>query len=154
MESHIILAYIGVGLMIALSGVGSAYGTSIAANAAIGAMKKRMNSFGKSMLLSALPATQGLYGFVCFYFVQSYLTNGISIMQAAAIFGLGILVGLVCLLSAVRQGQICANGIAAIGNGYEVMGKTMILAVFPELYAIITVAVTFLVTTLMGSPIA
>jgi len=74
-------------------------------------------------------------------------------MQAAAIFGLGILVGIVCLLSAIRQGQICANGIAAIGSGYDVMGKTLLLAVFPELYAIITVAVTFLVTTIMGTPL-
>ncbi len=149
----IVLAYIGIGIMIALSGTGSAYGTSIAANATIGAMKKRMNSFGQSMLLSALPATQGLYGFACFFFVQQYLTANISLMQAAAIFGLGILVGIVCLLSAIRQGQICANGIAAIGSGYDVMGKTLLLAVFPELYAIITVAVTFLVTTIMGTPL-
>ena len=41
---NIILAYIGVVLMVALSGIGSAYGTSIAANATVGAMKKRMNS--------------------------------------------------------------------------------------------------------------
>jgi hypothetical protein len=33
------------------------------------------------------------------------------------------------------------------------MGKTLLLAVFPELYAIITVAVTFLVTGLMGDPV-
>ncbi|MBO5806475.1 MAG: hypothetical protein J6R10_06410 [Tidjanibacter sp.] len=150
---NIIIAYIGVVFMVALSGIGSAYGTSIAANATIGAMKKRMNSFGQSMILSALPATQGLYGFAAFFFVQNYLTDGISLMQAAAILGLGLAVGFVCLLSAIRQGQICANGIAAIGGGYDVMGKTLLLAVFPELYAIITVAVTFLVTGLMGEPV-
>ena len=115
---NIILAYIGVVLMVALSGIGSAYGTSIAANATVGAMKKRMNSFGQSMILSALPATQGLYGFAAFFFVQNYLTAGITLMQAAAIFGLGLTVGMVCLFSAIRQGQICANGIAAIGGGY------------------------------------
>jgi V/A-type H+-transporting ATPase subunit K len=112
-----------------------------------------MNSFGQSMILSALPATQGLYGFAAFFFVQGYLTDGITLMQAAAIFGLGLTVGMVCLFSAIRQGQICANGIAAIGGGYDVMGKTLLLAVFPELYAIITVAVTFLVTGLMGDPV-
>lgn len=147
------MAYIGVGIMIALSGTGSAYGTSIAGNASIGAVKKRKNSFGKTMLLAALPATQGLYGFVCFFFIKNYLTAGILPMQAAAIFGLGILVGVVCLLSGIRQGQVCANGIAAIGNGHEVMGNTMLLAVFPELYAIITVVVTFLTTTIMGNPV-
>ena len=44
-----------------------------------------------------------------------------------------------------RQGQVCANGIAAIGSGHDVAGKTLILAVFPELYAIIALAVTFLI---------
>ena len=46
---------------------------------------------------------------------------------------------------AIRQGQVCANGIAAIGSGHDVAGKTLILAVFPELYAIIALAVTFLI---------
>ena len=50
------------------------------------------------------------------------------------------------LLSAIRQGQVCANGVAGIGAGYDVFGKTMILAVFPELYAILAFAATFLAT--------
>jgi len=36
----IILAYIGIGLMVGLSGVGSAFGVTITGNAAIGALKK------------------------------------------------------------------------------------------------------------------
>ena len=72
-------------------------------------------------------------------------------MQAAAILGMGLLVGLVCLLSSVRQGQICANGIAAIGNGHNVMGNTLILAAFPELYSILTVAAVFLLRSLLGA---
>ena len=74
-------------------------------------------------------------------------------MQAAAIFGLGIIVGVVGLLSSIRQGQICANGIVAISNGHNVVGNTMILAAFPELYAILTIAATFLVLGLLGDPI-
>ena len=35
-----LLGYLGLGLMLGLSGVGSAYGTTIAANAAEGALKK------------------------------------------------------------------------------------------------------------------
>lgn len=35
-----ILAYVGVALMIGMAGVGSAYGTTIAGNAAIGSMKR------------------------------------------------------------------------------------------------------------------
>jgi hypothetical protein len=33
------------------------------------------------------------------------------------------------------------------------MGKTLILAAFPELYAILTVAATFLITSIMGDPV-
>ena len=42
---------------------------------------------------------------------------------------------------------MCANGIIEIGAGYDVFGKTLILAVFPELYAIVAVAATFMIST-------
>lgn len=50
----IVLAYIGIGLMVGLSGIGSIYGVSISGNAAIGAMKKDASAFGNYMVLSAL----------------------------------------------------------------------------------------------------
>lgn len=149
----IVLAYIGMALMMGMAGIGSSYGVSIPANAAVGAMKKNKGAFGSYMVLSALPGTQGLYGFVAFFLMTKFLTAGITWMQAAAIFGLGLLVGFVCLLSSIRQGQVCANGIAAIGNGHNIMGNTLILAAFPELYAILSVAAVFIVQGLMGAPV-
>lgn len=149
----IYVGYIGLALMVALSGIGSSLGVTSPALAAVGAMKKNKGAFGSYMILTALPGTQGLYGFVCFFLVKDYLTADVSMMQAAAILGLGLLVGAVCLISSMRQGQVCANGVAAIGNGHNVMGNTLILAAFPELYAILTVAATFLVRSLMGAPI-
>ena len=148
------LALLGAFLAVGLAGWGSAKGVGLVGQAAAGVISEDPSIAGKAIILQALPATQGLYGFAAFFFVQNYLTAGITLMQAAAILGLGLTVGFVCLFSAIRQGQICANGIAAIGGGYDVMGKTLLLAVFPELYAIITVAVTFLVQSgLMGTPI-
>ena len=146
----IYLAYFGIVLMVALSGIASSYGVSFPANAAIGAMKKNKGAFGQYLILTALPGTQGLYGFVCFFLLKNYLTPGISVMQAAAILGMGMFVGFVCLFSSLRQGQICANGVAAIGNGHNVMGNTLILAAFPELYGILTVAAVFLLRSLLG----
>ena len=70
-------------------------------------------------------------------------------LQGAAVLGAGILVGIVNLAAAIFQGKVCANGIAAIGNGHDVMGKTLILAAFPELYAILTVAATFLISNII-----
>ena len=109
-------------------------------------MKKNGSAFGSYMILSALPGSQGLYGFVCFFMVQGLISADMSMLQAAAVFGAGLLVGIVNLAAAIYQGKVCASGIAAIGNGHDVMGKTLILAAFPELYAILTVAATFLIS--------
>src|SRR5690606_34433217 len=96
---------------------------------------------------SALPGTQGLYGFAGFFIINTsgVLTPTISMLQGAAVLGAGIMLGGVGLLSAMQQGKICANGINAIAGGHDVFGKTMILAVFPELYVIIAFAATFLI---------
>ena len=145
-STALILAYIGVAIMVGLAGIASAVGTSICGQAAVGAMKKNSSAFGSYMILSALPGSQGLYGFVCFFMVQGLLTAEITMLQAAAVFGAGVLVGIVNLAAAIYQGKVCANGIAAIGNGHDVMGKTLILGAFPELYAILTVAATFLIS--------
>ena len=40
MDLTLLLGYLGLGLMLALAGIGSCYGTTIAANAAEGALKK------------------------------------------------------------------------------------------------------------------
>lgn len=142
----LILAYIGVVFMVGMAGIASAVGTSMCGMTAVGAMKKNPNAFGSYMILSALPGSQGLYGFVCFFMVQGLLTADITMFQAAAVFGAGLLVGFVNLWAAIYQAKVCANGITAIGNGHDVMGKTLILGAFPELYAILTVAATFLIS--------
>ncbi len=150
MEINLLLAYLGIAAMISLSGIGSAYGVTIAGNAAVGALKKESSAFGSFVVLTALPGTQGLYGFGGYYMFQSIfnvLTPEMTAFQAIAILGAGVSLGLVALFSAIRQGQICANGIAAIGQGHNVFTNTIILAVFPELYAIVSLAVTFLIGT-------
>ena len=109
-------------------------------------MKKNAGAFGSYMILSALPGSQGLYGFVGFFMVKDYIVADMPAMSGIAIFGAGILMAIVTLSSALFQAKVCANGIVSIGNGNDVMGKTLILAAFPELYAILGVAATFLLS--------
>ncbi|MCQ2067016.1 MAG: V-type ATP synthase subunit K [Bacteroidaceae bacterium] len=145
--SSLFLAYLGVALMIALSGIGSAYGVTITGNAAVGALKK-VDKFGNFIVLTAMPGTQGLYGFAGYFIFANMfgvLTDAITPLQATAVFGGGLALGLVGLFSAIRQGQVCANGIAGIAQGHDVFSKTLILAVFPELYAIVALAGVFLI---------
>jgi V/A-type H+-transporting ATPase subunit K len=143
----IVLAYLGIGLMIGMSGVGSAYGCTIAGHATLGAMKKNDEPFGSYVTLCAIPGSQGLYGFIGFFMLHPILKPDISWLQAGAVFGAGLSVGVVCWLSAIRQGQICANGIACIGDGQDVFGRTVVLAVFPELYAILSLVAAILIGT-------
>lgn len=148
MEFNLLLAYMGVAIMLILSGIGSAYGVTIAGNAAIGALKKNDSAFGNFLVLTALPGTQGLYGFAGYFMFQTIfgvLTPEITMFQAAAVLAGGLTLGFVGLFSAIRQGQVCANGIAAIGQGHNVFTNTLVLAVFPELYAIVALASVFLI---------
>ena len=135
-----IFGYLGLALMLGLAGIGSSIGTTIAGNAAEGALKKDSSKSAGYMILSALPATQGLYGFLAFLLHFSKAAeNGLLW------FGVGIGVGLVCLFSAIRQGQVCANGIVGMSQGHDVQTNTMIYAAFPEFYAILALVATFLV---------
>ena len=130
-----ILGYLGLGLVLALAGIGSAIGTSAAGNAAEGGVKKRPEASGNFMVLSALPATQGIYGFVAFFMLLGKLQADAS--QGLLIFGIGLCVGAVCLVSAIRQGQVCANGIVGVSQGHDVFTNTLIYAALPEFYAIL-----------------
>lgn len=143
----ILLAYIGIAFMVGLSGLGSSIGVTISGNAAVGALKKNSSAFGSYMILCAMPASQGLYGFASYFVVSSRLTPEITMFQAAAILGAGLIMGFVGLYSSFRQAQLCANGITAIGNGINVFGNTLILAAFPELYAILAFATVFLINS-------
>ena len=141
---ELFLAYLGIALCVGLSGIGSAYGVTICGNAAIGAFKKNPTAKGSYMGLSALPSSQGLYGFVGYFMLNSHVVDGLTIGNACAIFGVGLALGLVALFSAIRQAKVCANGISAIGAGHNAFGTTMVLAVFPELYAILGLLVLIL----------
>ena len=128
---ELILGYLGLGLVLALAGIGSAIGTTTAGNAAEGALKKRPEKSGNYMVLSALPATQGIYGFVAFFMMR-------AMENPATVFGVGLSVGLVCMISALRQGQVCANGIVGVSQGHDnVFVQTLIYAALPEFYAIL-----------------
>ncbi len=146
---EVFVAYLGLAIMVILSGIGSAVGVSIGGRSAIGALKRNEDAFGNYMLLSALSGTQGLYGFAGFFIINSsgVMNADMTMLQAAGILGAGLMLGGVSIVSATQQGKICANGINAIASGYDVFGKTMILAVFPELYAIIAFAATFLISS-------
>ena len=144
-----ILAWVGIFLMVALSGIGSAWGTVNGGSATVAAMKKRDDIFANCMILSAMPGTQGLYGFGAFFILKEHINPEMTMLTAAAIFGAGLISGITNLVSAYFQSRIVANGIESIGNGNNVFSNTLILGVYPELYAIIAFAACFLISGML-----
>ena len=134
MSTPLILAYVGMAVMLTLSCIGSAIGVTMGGNTTVAGLKKKPEIFGKSMLLCVLPSTQGLYG------ASQVLTMNQGLAMAAA----GLALGFVGLWSAIKQASLVSNGINEMSNGHDVFSRTMILAVFPELYAILAFACAFL----------
>ena len=139
----VILGYIGLALVLCLSGIGSVIGTTIAGNAAEGALKKNPEKSTGYIILSAMPATQGLYGFVAFLVWPKAMD--VMMDKGLVYFAVGLAAGVVFLFSAIRQGQVCANGIIGMSQGHDVQTNTMIYAALPEFYAILAFAASFIV---------
>jgi V/A-type H+/Na+-transporting ATPase subunit K len=144
-----VLALIGLGLMVGLSGAGSAWGLGLGGSSVLGMIKKKPEAFGTGMVLAGLPATQGLYGFVAFIIYSGTINDQFTLAQGAVVLGAGIAIGVAAMISAIFQGRVCASGITAMGSGHNVFGNTMILAAFPEFYAILALVAVILMQGLM-----
>ena len=85
MDTNLFIAYLGIAIMVGLSGIGSAYGVTIAGNAAEAGLNKDPSMSASFMILSALPSTQGLYGFIAFF-----LTMSRAATDGLLMFGIGL----------------------------------------------------------------
>ena len=142
MNTALLLGYIGAGIMVGMSGIGSAVGTSISAMTTVGALKKNKDAFGSCLVLSALPGTQGLYGFVAFLI---WLLRKDMATDGLMLFAMGLGVGILLLFSAIRQGKVCANGIVGEADGFNVQTQTFIYAALPEFYAILGLVASLMI---------
>ncbi|HUZ17074.1 MAG TPA: V-type ATP synthase subunit K, partial [Spirochaetia bacterium] len=77
------------------------------------------------------------------------VTPHMTIFAAAVVLAAGIGLGAVNIFSAIKMGQVCAAGITSIGSGYQVFGNTLVLAAFPEFYAILALVSTILMSNLI-----
>lgn len=95
----------------ALAGIGSAIGVGIAGQAAAGVLAEDPKKFGKTLILQALPGTQGIYGLLMAFliFIRIGLLGGgmmdLDVSQGLYIFASGIPIGLVGHLVRYRAGQ-------------------------------------------------
>ena len=65
--------------------------------------------------------------------MQKFLVDSITMLNATAIFGAGLVLGFAGLFSSIRQADVCANGIAGVGAGHNVFGATMVTVSYTHL---------------------
>lgn len=145
------LAFLGGGLAAGLSCVGSARGTGVTGEAAAGLVSEDPEQFTKCLILQVVPGTQGLYGFVIWFFVllQIGVFGGSGLRALTAAQGFGYFVACVPmmvggLISAKAQGRVAAACINIIAKKPEDWSKGIILCVIVEFYAILSLIASIL----------
>lgn len=131
------IAIAGVAAAVALAGIGSALGIRFAGEAANAAMIEEPKNFGKYVVLTALPGTQGIYGFIIGFLAIAKLNATMTVDQGLSLFFACIPMALAGLFSAMYQGKVCAAGINMAVKHPDQSGKALVLGVFVEFYAIL-----------------
>jgi len=140
----------------ALAGIGSAMGVGIAGQAAAGVLAEDPKKFGKTLILQALPGTQGIYGLLMAFliFIRIGLLGGgmmdLTVSQGLYILASGIPIGLVGIWSGVAQGKAAAAGIMLLGKRSDQMAKGIIYAAMVETYAIFALLISILMLFNLG----
>ncbi len=143
------LAILGAALAVVLPGIGSARGVNLVARATAGLISEDPNKYGKSMLLQALPRTQGIYGVVTAFRIMIFSgvmggTATLTIAEGAYYLFAACPIAFGGLYSAIKQGEVAAAGISVLAKRPDAVGKAVISASFVELYAILALLISLL----------
>ena len=144
------LALLGAAIA-ALAGIGSAMGVGIAGQAASAVLAEDPKKFGKTLILQALPGTQGIYGLIIAFLIMQKigLLGGamvdLSIAQGAYFLAAGIPIGLVGIWSGIAQGKAAAAALQLTAKRPDQMVKGIIYTAMVETYAIFALLVSVLI---------
>ena len=148
MSLGLTLAVLGAAIA-TIAGVGSAIGVGIAGEAADGVMSGDKVSFGSTLVLQALPGTQGIYGMVIAILILTKIGilggNLVNVStQGLAFLFAGVPIGVVGIVSGYTQGRAAAAGMQLISKKDGALGNAIIYAVMVETYAILAFIISFL----------
>lgn len=140
----------GAATAVALSGIGSSIGIGIAGQASDGVLSEEPEKFASLLILSVLPGTQGIYGFVAAFFVMNKigLLGGsivtLDMAQGVQIFLACLPIALGGMISGIHQGKVSAAGVNVAAKQPNEFMKAVILSALVETYAVLGLLVTIL----------
>ncbi len=151
------LAAIGAGLAIGVSGL-TAIGQGIAAGSGASASSEKPTAFSKSVIFSVLPETQSIYALIVSIIIlysvgmlggTSNMSHTTALLVGIGAIGAGLSIGFAGL-SGIGQGITAAMGIGAFTRRPESFGKSMMLSVMSETFAIFGLLIAILVLRAIG----
>ena len=135
-------AYLAMVLPITLAGWGSAKGVGMAAEAAAGLVSESPEKYGKILIVTALPGTQGLYGFVVSFMIMLKIgvftgIQTVPLETGLLLIGAAMPAAIVGFFSAIAQARAAIGAIGIVAKHPEEMSKGIVLTAMVETYAIL-----------------
>ncbi len=144
------IALLGAALAVGLAGIGSAIGVGIVGQSAAGLVTEDPDKFGQTLLLQALPGTQGIYGLLAGFIIMQQVgiigeaPVSLSVEQGYAFLMASLPIAIVGLVSGIYQGRVAASGVGLVAKRPEELGKGIVYAVMVETYAVLALLATIM----------
>jgi len=142
-------AFFGSALAAIGGGIGSAIGIAIVSGAATGVVSETPEKFGRLLPLTAMPGTQGIYGFITALLVFIFLGFFEGNLVLSATDGLRVFfsclpVAFVCMVSGIYQGLAAVGAVGMVARRDEEAGKALIFPALVETYAVFSLIISVL----------
>ncbi len=132
------IALIGAAIAVVLAGIGSAIAVKNVASAGIGLLSEDPRQFMPALVLSLLPSTQGIYGFVIAFMMLGKVTAEMNFTSGFSLMLAGLPIGIVGFMSAIFQGKVAASGIQLAAKQPKHWSRAMILTLLVEMFALLS----------------
>lgn len=143
------LALLGAAVAAGFAGAGSGMGVGIAGSAAAGVLTEDPGKFGQTLLLQALPGTQGIYGLLFAFLIMVRINffgtvAQLSLEQGFMIFASSLPIAVAGYFSAIGQGRASAGAMGIIARRPKEIAKAMIYPAMCETYAVLGLLISIL----------
>lgn len=145
-----VLAVLGAAIAVLIAGLGSARGVGMVGEAAAGVVTEDPDKFGQTLLLQALPGTQGIYGLLTAFVILNKigLIGGtpveLTTAQGFLFFFASLPIAIVGYFSAINQARAAVAGVGIIAKRPEELAKAITYAAMVETYAVLALLASIL----------
>lgn len=137
------LAIIGAAFAVIFAGIGSAKAVGMVGEVSAGVVTEEPEKFAQTLLLQALPGTQGIYGLMTAFMILFRIgVVGGPVKELTTVQGLLFLiaslpVAIVGYRSAISQGKAAIAGVGIIAKRSQELAKAVTFAAMVETYAVL-----------------